>query len=69
MRCQRFGLPRLEGVLQVRIAGFFKSLDLEEERTAALQGGDDVLGGLTRVEERGDGLPDLQPFGHSFWYE
>ena len=46
-------------MLQVRIAGFFKSLDLENERTAALQGGNDVLGGLIRVEERGDRLPDL----------
>ena len=46
-------------MLEVRIAGLFKSLDLKHERTAALEGGDDVLGGLIRVEERGDRLPDL----------
>ena len=58
-RSQSFGLPRHERVLEVRIAGLFKSLDLKHERTAALEGGDDVLGGLIRVEERGDRLPDL----------
>ena len=45
-------------MFEVRITGFFKSLDLENERTAALEGSDDVLGGLI-VEERGDRLPDL----------